>query len=114
MEIQPDGKVPQTICISEPVMTDSPMQQQLLSALDEAYASLPAAAGYNDLPGVRDFVCERLMIPEAAFDEGINALLDQPSPALTVGLQYERISGRRKPLVRIRESTQIYNLIRRA
>jgi hypothetical protein len=82
--------------------------------MDEAYAGLTAAAGYYDLPEVRDFVCERLLIPEAAFDEGLNALLDQQPPQLTVGLQYERISGRRKPLVRSRETTQIYNLIRSA
>ena len=53
------------------------------------------------------------MIPEAAFDEGVNELLDvQPSP-VTVGLTYEGISGRRKPLVRARQSIQIFNLIRR-
>jgi len=106
--------VAQLIYLSEPLMTDTAMQRQLLRAMDEGYASLPAAAGYYDLPELRDFVCEKLQIPEAAFDDGVNALLDQQPPPLTVGLQYERISGRRKPLVRSRETTQIYNLIRRA
>ena len=90
------------------------MREVLLSAIEESFAKLIAQAGYYDLPQVRDFVCEKLMIPEAAFDEGVNELLDvQPSP-LTVGLTYEGISGRRKPLVRTRQSIQIFNLIRRA
>jgi hypothetical protein len=99
--------------LSEPNMRDALMQQSLLSAIDESFSRQVAQAGYYDLPQVRDFVCERLMIPEAAFDEGINELLDlQPSP-ITVGLTYEGITGRRKPLVRNRGAVQVFNLIRR-
>jgi len=94
-------------------MADKATQGKVLEALEQAFSSLATQAGYYDLPEVRDFVCERLRIPEAAFDEGLNCLLDlQPSP-LTLGLRYEGISGRRKPLMRSRETTQIYNLIRR-
>jgi len=75
---------------------------------------LEEKAGYFDLPDVRDFVCEKLLIPEGSFDEGVVALLEKPRPPITLGLTYERITGRRKPLVRVRESTQIYNLIRSA
>jgi hypothetical protein len=101
------------VYLSEPNMRDQGMQQALLSAIEESFLGLVAQAGYYDLPQVRDFVCEKLMIPEAAFDEGVNELLDlQPSP-VTVGLTYEGISGRRKPLVRNRQSIQIFNLIRR-
>ena len=114
LEIQTGHHGLQLIYLSEPLMTDPAMQRQLLQAMEIGYATLPAAAGYYDLPELRDFVCEKLLIPEGAFDDGINALLDQQPPSLTVGLQYERISGRRKPLVRSRETTQIYNLIRRA
>ena len=39
-------------------------------------------------------------------------ILDQKKPAITVGLTYDRITGRRKPLVRTRgEATQIFNII---
>jgi hypothetical protein len=88
--------------------------QILMNTLDEAYSTLPEQAGYFDLPDVRDFVCDKLLVPEAAFDEGVIALLEEPKPPVTLGLTYERITGRRKPLVRVGESTQIYNLIRRA
>lgn len=114
MIVTPDGKQPFVLYLSEPDMTDGAMRERLLGAIDESFSTLPHAAGYYDLPDVRDFVCEKLMIPEAAFDEGVNELLDRQPSAITVGLQYEQISGRRKPLVRSRESTQIYNLIRRA
>lgn len=101
------------VYLSEPNMKHDRMRKIFLSAIDAALSRLVAQAGYYDLPQVRDFVCERLMIPEAAFDEGVNELLDlQPSP-ITVGLTYEGISGRRKPLVRARQSVQIFNLIRR-
>jgi hypothetical protein len=59
-------------------------------------------------------VCDKLLIPEAAFDEGIIALMEKPESPVTLGLTYDRITGRRKPLVRVGESAQIYNLIRRA
>ncbi len=102
-----------TVFFAEPNMADPNMRERLLAAIDQALTTLIPKAGYYDLPEVRDLSCESLMIPEAAFDEGINVLLDnQPSP-VTVGLVYEGISARRKPLVRSRESTQIFNLIRR-
>lgn len=102
-----------TIYFCEPNMTDKATQDKFLKVIDEAFYTLSPQAGYYDLPELRDFVCECLRIPEASFDEGINSLLDlQPSP-LTVGLRYEGISGRRKPLARSRETSQIFNLIRR-
>ena len=97
----------------EPDMNDAGTRQELLCAFDTAVAELTPTAGYFSLPEVRDRVCEYLKIPEAAFDEGINRLLDLESCPVTVGLQYEGISGRQKPLVRDRGATQIYNLIRR-
>jgi hypothetical protein len=100
--------------LSEPDFEDEETQKTLLSTLDEAYSILPEQAGYYDLPEVRDFVCDKLLIPEAAFDEGVIVLLEKPKPPVTLGLTYERITARRKPLVRVGESTQIYNLIRRA
>jgi hypothetical protein len=103
-----------TIHLSEPDFEDEETKQTLLNALDESYSALPQQAGYFDLPDVRDFVCDKLLIPEAAFDEGVIALLEKPGSPVTLGLTYERITGRRKPLVRVGESTQIYNLIRRA
>jgi hypothetical protein len=103
-----------TIYLSEPNVEDDETQQCLLTALGAAFAALREQAGYYGLPDVRDFVCENLSIPEAAFDDGVIALLGRPTPPITLGLTYERITGRRKPLVRAGESTQIYNLIRRA
>ncbi|MEW6380647.1 MAG: hypothetical protein AB1611_13715 [bacterium] len=97
----------------EPNMADKATQAELVSALDKAFSELPSKAGYYDLPEVRDFVCAHLRIPDAAFDEGINYLLDQKPSVLTVGLHYEGISGRRKPLSRSRETSQLYNLVRR-
>jgi hypothetical protein len=103
-----------TIYLSEPDLDDGETQQSFLTAVDGAFAVLKEQAGYYDLPDVRDFVCDNLQIPEAAFDEGVLALMDKKIAPITLGLTYERISGRRKPLVRVRESTQIFNLIRRA
>jgi hypothetical protein len=103
-----------TIYLSEPDFKDENTQKDLLSALNAAFSALKGQAGYFDLPDVRDFVCDHLSIPEAAFDEGIIALLEKPRPPVTLGLTYDRITGRRKPLVRAGESTQIYNLIRSA
>jgi hypothetical protein len=103
-----------TIYLSEPNFEDDETKQLLLHTLNESYSALPEQAGYFDLPDVRDFVCDKLLIPEAAFDEGVIALLEKPKSPVTLGLTYERITGRRKPLVRVGESTQIYNLIRRA
>ena len=102
------------ICFCEPDMTTSETSERFLNAVFEAFTILTPTAGYYDLPLVRDNVSASLRIPEAAFDEGLNRILDlDPSP-LTVGLQYEGATGRRKPLVRDRGSTQIYNLIRKA
>ncbi len=114
LSITPSSGLPFTVYFCEPDMTDKTAQEKLLGAIDKAFLELSSQGGYYDLPDVRDLTCERLQIPEAAFDEGINQLLDsQPAP-LTMGLTYDRISGRRKPLVRSRASSQLYNLIRRA
>ena len=108
----PDGTL-YRIYLCEPDMVNPDHQDALLSAVERAFAELPIVGGYYDIPDLRDWVCECLLIPDAAFDEGINQLLDrQPSP-LSVGLQYDRISGRRRPLVRLGRTTQIHNLIRR-
>lgn len=103
-----------TIYFCEPNMDNPLTHEKFLGAINESFSLLSEKAGYYDLPEVRDRVCDCLKIPEASFDEGLNRLLDlNPSP-FTVGLQYEGITGRRKPLVRDRGATQIYNLIRRA
>ncbi len=101
-----------TIFLCEPDMSDPSTLKVLLGALERAFSNLRSEAGYYDLPEVRDYVCEQLRIPEAAFDEGVNGLLDQTPSALSPGLRYEGISGKRKPLVRARGTTQIHNLIR--
>lgn len=102
------------IYFSEPDMEEPDTRRFLLRAIGEAFSALSSRAGYYNLPEVRDLVCECLRIPEASFDEGVNRLLDlQPCP-ITVGLQYEGISARRRPLVRDRGTTQIYNVIRGA
>ena len=100
------------IFLCEPNMTTVETSERLLNAMQEAFSVLTPTAGYYDLPEVRDKVSELLRIPEAAFDEGLNHLLDLDPCPLTVGLTYERTTGRRKPLVRERGSIQIYNLIR--
>ena len=102
------------IHICEPDMSDSQTQDELRSAIDGAFSKLQPTAGYYSLPDVRDVVCERIKIPEAAFDEGLNYLMDWQTSPFTMGLQYEGISGRRKPFVRDRGSVQIYNLLRSA
>ena len=113
LPITPPSGPPFTIYFCEPDMTDKAAQKELLDAIDKIFGELSPQGGYYDLPDVRDLACERLRIPEATFDEGVNQLLDwQPAP-LTMGLTYDEISGRRKPLVRSGESSQIHNLIRR-
>lgn len=102
------------IYFCEPDIADLKVLDKLLKAIYEVFESLTPIAGYYDLSEVRDRVSEYLKIPEAAFDEGLNHILDLDPRPLTVGLQYEGITGRRKPLVRDRGSTQIYNLIRKA
>lgn len=101
------------IYLCEPDMANSEHQDALLSTIDQAFAGLPMEGGYYDVPDLRDWVCEQLLIPEAAFDDGINQLLDRRPSPLSVGLQYDRITGQRRPLVRIRQDTQLYNVIRR-
>lgn len=102
-----------TIYLCEPNMEDESTRNELQEAIYRSFQSLSPQAGYYSLPAVRDVVCEDLKIPEQCFDDGINRILDlQPSP-LTVGLQYEGISARRRPLVRDRGSIQVYNLVRR-
>ena len=114
LPINPLTVSPFTIYFCEPDMSDGNTLEILLSAIDQTFSELSPQGGYYDLPDVRDRVCELLRIPEASFDEGVNQLIDsQPAP-LTMGLTYEKISGRRKPLVRSGESSQIYNLVRRA
>jgi hypothetical protein len=103
-----------TIFLSEPDFLDAETNRNFLDALDIAFSALPEQAGYFDLPDVRDFVSNTMLIPEAAFDEGVASLLEKPKPPVTLGLTYDRITSRRKPLVRVGESAQIYNLIRRA
>lgn len=102
------------IYLSEPDLVDSEMLAKLLDTIYDVLGGLPQTAGYYDLPDVRDNVIERIKIPEAAFDEGLNRILDLNPRPFTMGLQYDGITGRRKPLVRDSRSTQIYNLIRRA
>ena len=102
-----------TIHFCEPNMANKNLQKEFLKAIDKTFSLLSPQGGYYDLPDVRDLTCEQLRIPEAAFDEGINQLLDSESAPLTMGLSYDRISGRRSPLVRTRGTSQIYNLVRR-
>ena len=101
-----------SIFLCEPDMTTVETSERFLNAVRKAFSVLTPTAGYYDLPEVRDNVSELLKIPEAAFDEGLNHVLDLDPCPLTVGLTYEGTTGRRKPLVRDRGSVQIYNLIR--
>lgn len=113
LSVEPSAAPPFTLYFCEPDMTKSETRQKFLAAMDRSLGKLEPQGGYYDLPEVRDRVCEELRIPEAAFDEGVNQLLDlQPAP-LTMGLTYDNISGRRKPLARLRGSSQIHNLLRR-
>ena len=113
LAVDPQSVPSFTIYFCEPDMKDQETLGKFLVAIDRSLGQLKRQAGYYDLPEVRDLVCAELRIPEAAFDEGVNQLLDlQPSP-LTMGLTYDNISGRRKPLVRQRGSSQIHNLLRR-
>ena len=98
------------VFLCEPDMTSDCNQRILLQEVDKVFTTLSPEGGYYDIPSVRDCVCERLMIPEASFDEGMNQLLNTSPPVLSVGLHYDRISGRRKPLIR---NGQIFNLVRR-
>lgn len=113
LAVSPSAAPPFTLYFCEPDMTNPQTRQKFLAAIDRSLGKLDPQGGYYDLPEVRDRVCEEMRIPEAAFDEGVNQLLDlQPAP-LTMGLTYDNISGRRKPLARHRGSSQIHNLLRR-
>ena len=113
LEVSNDPDDPATVYLSEPDMKASDWQDAVLSALDVAFQKLPSHGGYHAIPDLRDFVCERLMIPEPAFDEAVNALLDRPEAVLSAGLGYESITAQRKPIVRKRSGTQLHNLLRR-
>jgi hypothetical protein len=106
-----EGRHAYDFFLSDPDMALHSMQETLLQALRESVSGLQPIAGYYDLPDVRDRVCEMIWIPEAAFDEGVNGLLDRRPSPITVSLQYERITGRRRPLVRA-GTAQLSNLIR--
>ena len=113
LQIPLDNGESYQIFLCEPDATDPDYQTILLSGIDEAFSEMSTAGGYYDIPDLRDWVCEYLMIPEAAFDDGLNCLLDRQPAVLSAGLQYDKITGRRRPLVRIRQNTQMHNLIRR-
>lgn len=100
------------ILFCEPDLAESDNQTILLDAIDRAMQQLSPVAGYHDIPDLRDTVCEALLIPEAAFDDGLNHLLDRTPSPLSVGFHYDKISANRKPLVR-RQTNQLHNLIRR-
>ena len=108
-----DGRSPSVIYLCEPNMKARDCQNAVLNALDTAFRELPAIGGYHAIPDLRDSVCERMMIPEPAFDDAVNRLLDRPEPVLSAGLGYEGITAQRKPLVRKRGDTQLHNLLRR-
>ena len=107
------GGTSRTIYVCEPNMKIPDCQDAVLNALDDAFEQLPAVGGYHAIPDLRDFVCERLMIPEPAFDDAVNGLLDRSKSVLSAGLGYEGITAQRKPLVRKRRDTQLHNLLRR-
>lgn len=107
----PNGEM-YRILFCEPDLEESGNQAILLDAIDRAMRQLSPVAGYHDIPDLRDTVCEALLIPEAAFDDGLNRLLDRTPSPLSVGFHYDKISANRKPLLR-RQTNQLHNLIRR-
>ena len=113
LQVLLDNGEPYRILMCEPDATDPHFQDALLSGIDRALSEMSPIGGYYDIPDLRDSVCEYLMIPEAAFDDGLNCLLDRQPAVLSVGLQYDKITARRKPLVRSRQNAQLHNLIRR-
>ncbi|MCY4584017.1 MAG: hypothetical protein OXE50_14665 [Chloroflexi bacterium] len=113
LEFDTGGNHSYVIYFCEPNMADEATQSKLLGAIINSFEILTSAAGYYTIPEVRDTVCASLRIPEGAFDEGLNRLLDFVPCPFTVGLQYEHITARRKPLVRERGAAPI-NLIRRS
>ncbi len=113
LKVRLNSGEPFHIYFCEPDIADTGTQKKLLDAIHKSLVDLTPMAGYYSLPEVRDEVCQYLKIPEGVFDEALNRILDLDLCPFTVGLQYEGITGRRKPLVRDRGSIQIYNLIRR-
>ena len=113
LAVELNSGIPFHIYLCEPDMTDTETIEKLLVAVYKIIEGLTPKAGYYGLPEVRDGVCDYLRIPEGSFDEGFNRILDLNPCPVTVGLQYDGITGRRKPLVRDRGVAQIYNLVRR-
>lgn len=114
MDIALKGSDSFRLFFCEPDMKDQHQQDVLLESIDEALGRLQREGGYYDIPDLRDQVCQALMIPETTFDEGINCLLDREPPVLVAGgIQYDRITARRRPLVRQRRDVELHNLIRR-
>jgi len=102
---------PRTLFLSEYSIELKGAREALLAALKAAFDELEPEGGFYDLPDVRDKVCMSMLIPEAAFDEALLQLLESGNAPFSFGLRYERISGRRRPLVR-QPGNQILNLIR--
>ena len=113
LEVPLEGGDSLRLFFCEPNMKDQCQQDALLGAVDKASRNLSSEGGYYDIPELRDWVCQHLMIPDAAFDDGINQLLDRRPSVLSVGLRYDRITARRSPLVRKRQNVELHNLIRR-
>lgn len=113
LEVQLSDGEKYRLLFCEPDMSGTATQDILLEAIDAAIPDLPALSGYHDIPDLRDVVCEKLLLPEAEFDNGLNLLLDRNPAPLSVGLHYDRITANRRPLVRTRQGTQLYNSIRR-
>lgn len=97
--------------LSEFALNSIGARAALLHALDVAFKSLKPEGGFFDLPDVRDRVCFALRIPEASFDEALVELLEESDSPVSMGLRYDRITGRRKPLTR-QPGNQIFNLVR--
>ena len=88
------------IYLSEPDFYDEETQHSLLRALERRTLPWRKRPGISTCP-MCEILCVKMLIPEGSFDEGVLALLDKPRPPVTLGLTYERITGRRKPLVRV-------------
>ena len=112
LEVSLSNGDPFEILFCEPDMADLYNQNVLLAAIESAMLELLPVAGYHDIPDLRDTVCENLLIPEAAFDDGLNRLLDRTPSPMSVGFHYDGITANRKPVVR-RQTNQLHNLIRR-
>jgi len=112
IKFEDEYKKPYELYYPEPDYDNDSTFITLLNAILESFELLNNQAGYFSIPQVRDLVCQKLLISEGSFDEGLNKILDKKQTELTVALSYEGISGKRKPLYRSRLK-QIYNLIKR-